>query len=94
MDDYAFMSLMSLMMCSDPWPTSNQDDYKYLNALLNRESIRRGYCDWVDAYHRFEPKKRIESVEEPNPAIRDLKNGVSIGQIQADLENGLYEKGD
>ncbi len=89
MDDQAFVSLMTLMMCSDPWPTSSQTDYVRLNRFLNRESIRRGYADWVDAYHRFSLETEMDT--EPNPAIRDLKNGVSIGQIQADLENGLYE---
>lgn len=91
MDDQAFVSLMALMMCSDPWPTPSQTDYVRLNRFLNRESIRRGYADWIDAYHRFLLETEMDMSVEPNPAIRDLKNGVPIGQIQADLENGLYE---
>jgi len=54
MNDIAFRSLLNLVMCSDPSPVSPDED-KAIRDFLDVESLRRGYPDWIDAYHFFKP---------------------------------------
>ena len=54
MTDHQFRALLNLWMCSDPWPASEEDS-ETLFELIDAESTNRGYCDWIDAYHRFIP---------------------------------------
>jgi hypothetical protein len=53
-NDFAFRALLNLVMCSDPSPVSPDDD-KAIRDCLDEESKRRGFSDWIDAYHRFKP---------------------------------------
>lgn len=43
-------ALLSLVMVSDPWPTTGSDRQQIVE-LLNREAETRDYTDWVHAYH-------------------------------------------
>lgn len=68
MDDKQFLSFLSLLMCSDPWPVQNDEDgYHNMISLANAEAERRGYKDWIDAYHSFRidefKNKQSENVE-------------------------------
>lgn len=43
-------ALLSLVMVSDPWPTTQYDRDRIV-GLLNDEARARNYNDWVHAYH-------------------------------------------
>ena len=51
--DEQFRSFLNLMMCSDPWPCT-EDDHNYLLGLAAEESKIRGFDDWIVAYHEFQ----------------------------------------
>jgi len=63
MEDEEFRALLDWFMCSDPWPIPKDmvgDDHQAtIEALLNKESINRGYADWVDAYHCFSNPSKV-----------------------------------
>ena len=49
--DDAFESLINVLMEADPWPYSvNRDP---LTDLADSESRERGFCDWIEALHKF-----------------------------------------
>lgn len=52
MSDEQLQAFLSLMMCSDPWPTT-EDEHIILNDLANEESQKRGYDSWYVAYHEL-----------------------------------------
>lgn len=52
MNDSAFRALLNLFMCDDP-SVLNDDLRKQLEDFMNGESERRGYTDWIDAYHNL-----------------------------------------
>jgi hypothetical protein len=52
MSDEGFAVLLELLMVSDPWPLRGGTD-AYLKADADQEARKRGYCDWVEAYHAF-----------------------------------------
>lgn len=52
MDDEQFRMLLDLWMVSDPWPLSD-DANVTLTRMLDAESERRGYDNYVVAYHEF-----------------------------------------
>lgn len=55
MSDLEFKIFMDLLMCSDPWPmASGQDE---MEALANKEAVKRGFPDWVTATHLFKPEE-------------------------------------
>ena len=49
MNDDAFRILMALVMVNDPWPL--QAGKGEIDDLLDDEARRRGFCDWIEAYH-------------------------------------------
>lgn len=51
MDTETFGSLLTLLMCSDPWPTSSPEDEKLLEEYADAEAQRYGYTDWIEAFH-------------------------------------------
>lgn len=53
LNDREFLALMNLMMVSDPFPTTHEDQ-SILKRLLLKESKARGYESWTVAYHEFE----------------------------------------
>ena len=56
MNDEEFRAMLNLVMCCDPWPIGNDDGYneETVKFLLLRESVKRNYPNWIDAYHNFE----------------------------------------
>lgn len=44
-------SLLDLFMCSDPYPCTGQE---HVERLLDSESKKIGYSDWIEAYHTLE----------------------------------------
>ena len=52
--DTEFRALLDLVMVSDPWPLPGEHE-SAVNAYLTKESQRRGYADWVEAYHDLSP---------------------------------------
>lgn len=50
MPNDVFDAFLSLMMCADPSPLDADQD-KLLRDWANQESERRGYSDWIEAYH-------------------------------------------
>jgi len=52
MPDNQFKAFLSLLVCSDPWPTP-QPEEDILKALADDMSVGRGYEDWIDAYHKM-----------------------------------------
>ena len=57
LSDKCFSQLMNLVMCSDPWPCPDEGNQKEIVDLLTIESQLRGYQDWIEAYHKFNPDK-------------------------------------
>lgn len=62
MNDFEFRSFLDLMMCSDPWPTREAEDNERLVAFANAESRKRGFAEWIDAFHRFKPESTLDRV--------------------------------
>lgn len=50
MSEREFRILLNWFMVSDPWPLSKEDNDE-IRSMLDEESVRRGFSDWVDAYH-------------------------------------------
>lgn len=54
MYDDRFRAFLNLLMASDPWPLSRKEK-DILYGLAEHESKKRGYKDWIEAYHNFKP---------------------------------------
>lgn len=52
MNDDQLRAFLDLLMVSDPWPL--QYGQEAMNDLADEESRKRGFCDWIEAYHKFE----------------------------------------
>ena len=52
MTDMQFKSFLDLMMVSDPWPLDERQHSTMLD-LADEESGKRGYLNWIVAYHEF-----------------------------------------
>jgi hypothetical protein len=44
-----FGAFLSLLMCSDPWPTGDEDR-KIVMAWADKRAQKFGFTDWIDAY--------------------------------------------
>ena len=55
MSNKEFRAMLDLFMCSDPWPVEGGDSEAVLKAMLHKESVARGYKDWIGAYHKEKP---------------------------------------
>jgi len=62
MTDREFRAFLDLLMCSDPWPVDGgghadvgDGGQSVLEALADRESGKRGFGEWIEAYHDFVP---------------------------------------
>ncbi len=53
MDDTEFAQFLVLLMCCDPWPVVAGDNQFIMKRMADRESAKRGFKNWVDAYHNF-----------------------------------------
>ncbi len=47
-----FRDLLDWFMVSDPWTLDYEAEYR-LQVELDKEAKRRGYQDWVVAYHEM-----------------------------------------
>jgi len=52
MTDDEFMAFMALIMCADPTPLTDEGD-QLLKDFADREAVRRGYDNWIVAYHEM-----------------------------------------
>lgn len=43
-------ALCSLLMCSDPWPTSERE-HKLMKDFADSESVKHGFKNWIEALH-------------------------------------------
>ena len=53
MTNMQFRAFLDLMMVSDPWPLDPQAN-KTLEEFADAESKKRGYEEWITAYHEFD----------------------------------------
>jgi len=55
MDRYEFRAFLTLIMSADPWPVDDgcNSNQTILISFANKESVKYGYINWLDAYHRF-----------------------------------------
>ena len=51
LSDHEFSDMMAVFMEADPWPYSVGRDN--IENLLNSEARERGFCDWIEALHKF-----------------------------------------
>jgi len=56
MTDLEFRYFLDLLMCSDPWPVEG-DSESTLKNFADEQARIRGYCDWIDAYHKTEEQE-------------------------------------
>jgi len=55
MNDRQFRKFLDLLMCCDPYPvTDDPDNHFVMTSLATSEALKRGYDDWIDAYHLHE----------------------------------------
>jgi hypothetical protein len=52
MDQKEFRAFLNLMMCSDPWPCTEEDN-DVLGNFADAQSRLRGFNSWYVAYHEF-----------------------------------------
>lgn len=65
MDDDQFMAFLELLMVSDPWPL--QWGHEIMTDLADDQSRARGFCDWIEAYHKFRPPGFTASLARHTP---------------------------
>jgi len=54
MNDKQYTAFLILLMCSDPWPIMREEKSEYeLKSFANEEAKKRGFTDWIDAYHQL-----------------------------------------
>ena len=54
MTDKFFRLFLDLLMASDPWPLEKAAQIE-LDGEADRESVRRGFDNWIVAFHEFSP---------------------------------------
>jgi hypothetical protein len=52
LSDNDFSTILAWCMVSDPWELSDHQRTRMIR-MLNRESERRGFRDWTEAYHEL-----------------------------------------
>lgn len=50
MTDRQYRAFLNLLMCSDPWPLSEEDD-AVLRDFADTEAAARGHATWIEAFH-------------------------------------------
>jgi hypothetical protein len=54
--DLAFRALLDWFMASDPWPLDDGNSRAVIFGFICAEASKRGYDDWIEAYHEFDPE--------------------------------------
>jgi len=57
-DNIAFRAMLDIMMTSGPFP-ARESRREAFAGFLDAEAWKRGYDDWVEAYHDFDPKPEV-----------------------------------
>lgn len=84
--DDALRELLDLFMASDPWPLEGDRDRSVLFGFICAETARRGYDDWIEAYHDFEPNAEVDK---PTTAMDEFrKGGEEIKEIIHSMDGG------
>jgi hypothetical protein len=60
--DEPFRALMNLVMASDPSPVEADEDGE-ITKLLDGEARKRGYDNWIVAFHEFKLPDRVRYVD-------------------------------
>ena len=55
MSDIEFRIFLDLLMRSDPWPISGGASQQIMEDFASKESAKRGFPTWTEAYHEFKP---------------------------------------
>lgn len=53
MTDSEFKVFLNLLMCADPTPLPQFED-NLIQEWANKESVKRGFTDWIEAFHELE----------------------------------------
>ena len=53
MTDKQYQAFLVLLMCCDPWPVPDDVTQSVMVDLADQEAQRRGYDNWIVAYHEF-----------------------------------------
>jgi hypothetical protein len=54
MNKEEFRCFLALLMCSDPWPVTNDPSNQvFLEGFADRQAREFGFKDWIDAYHKL-----------------------------------------
>lgn len=64
MPNVMFRALLDLIMCSDPWPVPDMGEgtgEEFVLKLADSEARKRGYDNWVVAFHEHKPRWRVKS---------------------------------
>ena len=61
MSDAQFRTFLDLLMVSDPWPLEYGKES--MDDLADDESRKRGFSDWIEAYHQFEHPGMREAIK-------------------------------
>lgn len=49
-----FRCFLALLMCSDPWPVTNDPSNQItIESFADAEAQRHGFKDWIEAYHKL-----------------------------------------
>lgn len=54
MNDKEFKAFLCLLMCSDPWPSTKEEEALLL-LYADRIAVERGYANWTEAFHFMGP---------------------------------------
>jgi hypothetical protein len=72
-----FRDLLTWFMCSDPWP-SDAGAHDRIERWLDAQANKRGFRDWLDAYHCFTgtsaplPTGQVQPPLPPQPGLEHM----------------------
>ena len=53
MTNRQYRAFLDLLMVADPWPVEDEENHQIMIDMANDEAEKRGYTDWIDAYHEM-----------------------------------------
>ena len=84
--DDALRELLDLFMVSDPWPLEGHRTQGLLFGFICAETAKRGYDDWIEAYHHFERDGQVDKTTRAMDEFR--KGGEEIQEIIDSMDHG------